>query len=245
LGYVAASLVWGIAAGIALALMALFMRAPRIHEASVSASAQRLDHADRPALALQTPAFWVLYGLLVMIAVVSPIIRTQFFAIANELKIPRESLGLIYPISTLGFGLSQPFFGWIADRFGLENSMGAAFALAAVTIAAFWVLPEDQATFSLIYCVEFFAAGAATVLFPVACTDLFGRPFAATNYGLLHTAKGVGMLLGSAANVALVATATNWTAVAAVAVLNLIGVMVAVVVLKPLANRQSLRAVGR
>jgi OFA family oxalate/formate antiporter-like MFS transporter len=133
----------------------------------------------------------------------------------------------------------------MSDRFGRENSMGAAFALAAVAIAALWVLPQNEATVSLVYCVASFAAGAAAVLFPVACADRFGNRFAGTNYGLLHTAKGFGLLLSNLLLAVSALALTDWTVIAAVAVLNLIGAIVALVVLKPLANRHPSGLVGR
>ena len=41
----------------------------------------------------------------------------------------------------------------------------------------------------------FFAWGEIYSLFPATCTDIYGRKFATTNYGMLYTAKGTASLL--------------------------------------------------
>ena len=43
--------------------------------------------------------------------------------------------------------------------------------------------------------LAFFGWGAVFSLFPAVSGDLFGRRFAATNYGLLYTAKGAASIL--------------------------------------------------
>ena len=62
----------------------------------------------------------------------------------------------------------------------------------------------------------FFAWGEIYSLFPATCTDIYGRKFATTNYGLLYTAKGTASLLVPFANVLTTATG-NWHAVFIVA----------------------------
>ena len=47
----------------------------------------------------------------------------------------------------------------------------------------------------------FFAWGEIYSLFPATCTDIYGRKFATTNYGMLYTAKGTASLLVPLANV--------------------------------------------
>ena len=44
----------------------------------------------------------------------------------------------------------------------------------------------------------FFAWGEIYSLFPATCTDIYGRKFATTNYGMLYTAKGHGGAAGAA-----------------------------------------------
>ena len=77
--------------------------------------------------------------------------------------------------------------------------------------------------------VVFFAWGEIYSLFPATCTDLYGRKFATTNYGMLYTAKGTAALLVPLANVLTIATG-SWHAVFYVAaILNIIAALHGVV----------------
>jgi OFA family oxalate/formate antiporter-like MFS transporter len=86
--------------------------------------------------------------------------------------------------------------------------------------------------------VVFFAWGEIYSLFPAACTDIYGRKFATTNYGMLYTAKGTAALLVPLANVLTTATG-SWQAVFVVAaVLNIVAAVMALVVLRPMRLRE-------
>ena len=75
-------------------------------------------------------------------------------------------------------------------------------------------------------------------LFPATCTDMYGRKFATTNYGMLYTAKGTASLLVPLANVLTTATG-SWHAVFYVAaILNIVAAIMALVVLRPLRLKQ-------
>ena len=90
--------------------------------------------------------------------------------------------------------------------------------------------------------IVFFAWGEIYSLFPATCTDLYGRKYATTNYGMLYTAKGVAALLVPLANVLYDATGKSWSAVfIAAAVLNIVAAFMAVVVLRPLRKRAMAR----
>jgi len=83
----------------------------------------------------------------------------------------------------------------------------------------------------------FFAWGEIYSLFPATATDIFGRKFATTNYGLLYTAKGTAALLVPFSSV-LTDLTGNWHAVfVAAAILNVIAAVMALVVLKPMRIR--------
>jgi hypothetical protein len=83
----------------------------------------------------------------------------------------------------------------------------------------------------------FFAWGEIYSLFPATSTDLYGRQFATTNYGMLYTAKGTAALLVPLANVLTSATG-SWHAVFYIsAILNIIAAVMALLVLKPMRMR--------
>jgi uncharacterized membrane protein len=81
------------------------------------------------------------------------------------------------------------------------------------------------------------AGGEIYSLFPATSTDIYGRKFATTNYGLLYTAKGTASLLVPLANVLQVATG-SWKVVFLVAAaLNIVAAVMALVVLKPMRTK--------
>ena len=83
----------------------------------------------------------------------------------------------------------------------------------------------------------FFAWGEIYSLFPSTCADTFGGKYAASNAGLLYTAKGTASLLVPLSSV--LATATgSWHAVFIVAsVMNAIAALMAWFVLRPMRLR--------
>src|SRR5436309_1532257 len=92
--------------------------------------------------------------------------------------------------------------------------------------------------FVLLSGIVFFAWGEIYSLFPATCTDIYGKKFATTNYGMLYTAKGTAALLVPLGNVLYDATGKSWTAVFIVAaILNLIAAVMALTLLKPMRAR--------
>jgi OFA family oxalate/formate antiporter-like MFS transporter len=79
----------------------------------------------------------------------------------------------------------------------------------------------------------FFAWGEIYSLFPSTCTDTFGAKFAATNAGLLYTAKGTAALLTPYSNM-LQQTTKSWDLVFIIAAgANILAALLALFVLKP------------
>ena len=98
-------------------------------------------------------------------------------------------------------GVSRPFFGWVSDHIGRENTMFIAFLLEGIGIFALGLFAHNPVLFVLLSGLVFFAWGEIFALFPATCTDIYGRKFATANYGMLYTAKGVAALLVPLANV--------------------------------------------
>src|SRR5436309_15080689 len=106
--------------------------------------------------------------------------------------------------------------------------------LAGVGIYALLYFANNPLLFVILSGVVFFAWGEIYSLFPATCTDLYGRKFATTNYGMLYTAKGTASLLVPLANVLTNATG-SWHAVFYVAAaLNIVAAVMALAVLKPM-----------
>ena len=111
-------------------------------------------------------------------------------------------LGLTLPALTFALsidrvmnGLTRPFFGWVSDRIGRENTMFVAFLLEAVGIAALVAFAHNPVLFVILTGLVFFAWGEIYSLFPAACSDRFGTRYCTANYGMLYTAKGTAALL--------------------------------------------------
>jgi OFA family oxalate/formate antiporter-like MFS transporter len=200
-----------------------------------------------PQEVLKTPPFWVMYLMFVMVGAGGLMATAQLAPIARDFKvdgIPVSILGLTLPALTFALsidrvlnGLTRPFFGWVSDNIGRENTMFIAFLLEGVGIYALYYLAASPLWFVLLSGTVFFAWGEIYSLFPATCTDIYGRKFATTNYGLLYTAKGTAALLVPLANVLTTATG-SWHAVFIVAAaLNLIAAVMALAVLKPMRVR--------
>src|SRR5262249_14486448 len=128
-------------------------------------------------------------------------------------------------------------FGWVSDQIGRENTMFIAFMLEGIGIYALLHFANDPFLFVILSGLVFFAWGEIYSLFPATCTDLYGRKFATTNYGLLYTAQRTAALRVPLGNV-LTTWTGGWTAVFVIAaILNIIAAVMALAVLRPLRLR--------
>src|SRR5205085_1510 len=84
---------------------------------------------------------------------------------------------------------------WVSDHIGRENTMFIAFLLEGIGIYALMTFSGDPVMFVVLSGLVFFAWGEIYSLFPATCSDIYGRKFATTNYGMLYTAKGTAALL--------------------------------------------------
>ena len=120
--------------------------------------------------------------------------------------------------------------------------MFIAFMLEGIGIYALLLVADNPLLFVILSGVVFFAWGEIYSLFPATCTDIYGRKFATTNYGMLYTAKGTASLLVPLANVLTAATGT-WNAVFIVAaLLNIGAAILALVALRPMRQRAMAQA---
>src|SRR6202171_5639358 len=130
-------------------------------------------------------------------------------------------------------GLTRPFFGWESDHIGREYTMFIAFFLEGLGILALYKLGADPFWFVVLSGVVFFAWGEIYSLFPSTCTDTFGAKFAATNAGLLYTAKGTAALLVPYAS-SIQKTTGSWDLVFIIAAgANILAAVLAIAALKP------------
>ncbi len=248
-GYEAAFLWFGLGQGIMVILVALMLRAPEAGEVTAPAApaVQQTRRDYSPVEVLKTPVFWVMYAMFVMVGAGGLMAVAQLAPIATDFKvgtIPVSILGLTLPALTFALtidrvlnGICRPFFGWVSDHLGRENTMFVAFLIEGIGIYTLLVFAGNPLWFVILSGLVFFAWGEIYSLFPATCTDIYGRKFATTNYGMLYTAKGTAALLVPLANVLTNATG-SWHAVFYVAaVLNIIAAVMALAVLKPMRMR--------
>jgi OFA family oxalate/formate antiporter-like MFS transporter len=133
-------------------------------------------------------------------------------------------------------GLTRPFFGWVSDRLGRENTMFIAFGIEAIGILALSQFGTDPVMFVVLSGVVFFAWGEIYSLFPSTSADTYGWKHAAANAGWLYTAKGTAAFFVPVS--AIVASSASWHTVFMVAAaMNGLAAVMALVVLKPLRQR--------
>jgi len=253
-GYQAAFLWFGLGQGIVVVLVGLLLRAPRPGEALAPAApaVQQTRRDYGPAEVLKSPPFWVMYAMFVMVGTGGLMATAQLALIAKDFKIdtiPVSILGLTLPALTFALsldrvlnGFTRPFFGWVSDHIGRENTMFIAFMLEGIGIYALLLVANDPLLFVILSGLVFFAWGEIYSLFPATCTDIYGRKFATTNYGLLYTAKGTAALLVPFANVLQKATG-SWTSVFVIAaLLNIVAAILALVALRPMRVRAMAQA---
>ncbi|MBI3862710.1 MAG: oxalate/formate MFS antiporter [Planctomycetia bacterium] len=263
-GYSAAFLWFGLAQGVIVLVCSFLLRTPRDAGGEKAAGNAELSHdAGRSGRAnpvvtpgdrsqtwlemLQTPAFWLMYVLFTMVATGGLMATAQLGSMAkdygvadvpvNLFGITMAALPLAMSLDRVLNGLTRPFFGWVSDHLGRENTMFVAFSLEGVAILLMLKFSHVPLLFVLLTGLTFFAWGEIYSLFPAMCGDLFGRKFATTNYGLLYTAKGTASLLVPLGSY-LQGVTGGWQAVFLLAVaFDWIAALLALFVLKPMRKR--------
>src|SRR3954452_23327378 len=247
-GYQDAFLYFGLGQGIIVVLLSLFLRKPSVAVA-VQRKSLRLPQAkvDRtPREAVRTPVFWVMYAMFVMVASGGLMAAAQIAPIAHDFKVadvPVSLFGLQMAALTFAIsldrifdGFGRPFFGFVSDNIGRENTMFIAFSIAALAIILLLSFGSSPLVFVFATAIYFGVFGEIYSLFPATCGDTFGSKFAATNAGMLYTAKGTAAFLVPVAS--LISAAYGWSAVFAIIIgLNVVAAILAMFVLKPLRAR--------
>ncbi|EWY39015.1 spermidine/putrescine ABC transporter substrate-binding protein [Skermanella stibiiresistens SB22] len=248
-GYEHTFMVFGLIQGGTVLVLAFLLRAPKAEElpsvSQVKVGQSRRDYT--PVEMAKTPVFWIMYLMFTIVAAGGLMATAQIGPIAKDYGLaqtPITLLGLTLPALTFALaidrvlnGVTRPFFGWVSDHIGRENTMFIAFALEAVGILALAKWGHDPMAFVFLTGLVFFAWGEIFSLFPATCGDTFGSKYAASNAGLLYTAKGTAALLVPISSV--IATATgSWDMVFVLAsAVNAIAAVLALFVLKPMRAR--------
>jgi MFS family permease len=160
------------------------------------------------------------------------------YHVAEALVFGMAALPLSLTLSRLTNGLTRPFFGWVSDHIGRETTMALAFSLECVAILILFAFIDQPALFVVLTGLVFFGWGEIFSLFPSTLTDTFGPKYAATNYGFLYIAQGVGSILGGPAAAFLKQATGSWTSVfIIVAALDALTALLAITALRKLRTR--------
>jgi MFS transporter, OFA family, oxalate/formate antiporter len=248
-GYQQTLLIYGLLLGIVSILVALGMRHPPIDPARQQredlAAAKFAKRNYTSAEMLRTPIFWLMFVMMSMMATGGLMVISQIGAFARDFGIGKDTLvlgmaalPLALTIDRVANGLTRPFFGWVSDRIGRENTMTVAFLLEGVAILFMLIFGRNPVWFVMLSGVIFFGWGEIYSLFPAIQGDLFGQKHAANNFGFLLVATAVGSILGGPLAALLFEQSHSWTLVfSIVSGLDILTAVLALVVLKPMRQR--------
>ena len=246
-GYEHAFLVFGLLQGAIVFVMSWLLLTPPPQLLGAKVKANQTAHGYTPVEVLKSPVFYVLYVMFVLIAAGGLTMAASMAPIAKDFKIdksPVELFGmaampaLVFAIqlNRIFDGVGRPFFGWLSDQIGREYTMAIAFFAGAAALYTLSQSGSNPATFVLVTAIYFGVYGEIFSLFPATQGDTFGAKYAASNAGMLYTAKGAGALLVPFA--AILAKSHGWGTVFSVAMTcNIVAGLLALLVLKPMRVR--------
>ena len=251
-GYDKAFLWFGLGQGAVILVLSQLLKAPKPGEAppaprKLAASARDYE----PLEVLRTPIFWILYAMFVLVAASGLVVTAQVAPIAKDFKIADLQVNILFITSTvivmagiidnLLNGLARPTFGWVSDHIGRENTMAIVFTCGAVAYWALGTIGNTPWMFIATAGMVYFTWGEIYSLFPALCTDTYGSKYAATNAGLLYTAKGTASFLVPVASWLQSSTGSWHTVFIVAAVTNVAVGVTALLVVKPLRAARALQ----
>jgi oxalate/formate antiporter len=228
---------------------ALTLRAPRDGDVAVPAGPASSARSATPAQMLRSPVFWLMFVMMSMMSTGGLMVITQFTSFAKSFGIDGSTSVTILGATMAAIpaaltfdritnGLTRPFFGWVSDRIGRENTMAIAFILEGAAIYTMLQYRTDPFLLIVLSGLVFFGWGEIFSLFPATLTDTFGTKYATTNYGFLYMAQGVGSILGAPVAAMIFERTASWMPVFALVIgMDVLTGLLALLVLKPMRRR--------
>jgi MFS transporter, OFA family, oxalate/formate antiporter len=236
-GYQATLQQYGIIFAIVGVAAALGLRRPPTGLTTKTATAAGVDSLTM----LKSPIFWLMFLMMSLMSTSGLMVISQIGNFAADFGVTKltvwgmAALPLALTIDRFTNGLTRPFFGWLSDLIGRENTMFCAFALEAAAMTVWLATIADPLWFALLSGVVFFGWGEIFSLFPSTLTDTFGARYATQNYGFLYIAQGIGSIFGGPLAALLHQGTGSWTTVFAVCIAaDLTAAALALFVLKPM-----------
>jgi oxalate/formate antiporter len=247
-GYQHTLIVFGIILGLVGALAALSLRLPTADDVLPQPAVEVSTVGTPPDQMLRSKVFWLMFVMMTMMSTGGLMIISQFgafsrdFGVAGVTIFGMAALPLALNIDRITNGLTRPFFGWVSDRIGRENTMAIAFLLEAASVTLMVLFRDNTVAFVLLSGVVFFGWGEIFSLFPSTLTDTFGAKHATTNYGLLYIAQGIGSILGGPLAALLREQTGSWLPVFAIIIaMDALTGILALALLKPMRHAYAAR----
>jgi MFS transporter, OFA family, oxalate/formate antiporter len=199
---------------------------------------------------IQTGSFWVIYIMMTLVAFGGLVVTAQLNPMAISYHVDKivvafgmTALVLAIEVDRVLNGLTRPFWGWVSDHIGRENTMFIAFSLEALAVFGLLQLIHRPIWFIVLSGLCFFAWGEIFSLFPSITGDLFGKKWATTNYGIVYTAKGTAAFLASWGAARIFEITGSWSRVFwGMIACDLLAAFMALLWLKPVAARTIAKA---
>jgi MFS family permease len=102
-----------------------------------------------PSEMLGTRIFWLMFAMMTMMSTTGLMVTSQMgaftrdFGMGGVLVFGAPLLPLALSLDRITNGATRPFFGWLSDRYGRENTMLVAFALEG-TAMTLWLLTREN-----------------------------------------------------------------------------------------------------
>ena len=191
---------------------------------------------------LQTPQFYVLYAMMLMMGIGGLMVSAQVSSVADTLGIGKSILTLAIMINLIANGSGRIFWGWVSDHLGRERTMIVAFLIQALAlVSVLRVGRHSPVGFIVCLAIVFFTWGEIYSIFPAASADFFGGRNASSNYSFLYSSKGVSAILAGWLAARLFEKTGTWTVVfyGSATLAFIAGLMAFGLVAMPLPERQS------
>ncbi len=253
-GYQHTFIFWGIVQGTVVLVAAIFLAKPpagwappgwQLKEAQIKSHINTSTVDCTPMEMVKTGSFWMIYFMMTLLAFGGLVVTAQLNPMAVSYKVDKiiifggmTALVLAIEVDRILNGVTRPFWGWVSDHIGRENTMFIAFSCEAIAVFALLQLIHRPIMFIALSGLCFFAWGEIFSLFPAITGDLFGKKWATTNYGIVYTAKGLASIFAGPGAAWMFSKTGSWTKVFwAMICCDLIAAFAALLWLKPVARR--------
>ena len=245
-GYQHTLVVFGAVFGVIGLIGALMLRSPCEERMTGQATLATKEVGYAPIIMLRSPVFWLMFVMMSMMSTGGLMVITQFTSFAKSFGITAQTTVVIFGMASAAIpaaltfdritnGLTRPFFGWVSDHIGRENTMAVAFILEGIAIFLMLQYRTDPYLLVVLSGLVFFGWGEIFSLFPSTLTDTFGTKYATTNYGFLYMAQGVGSILGAPIAAMIYEATGSWMPVFGLVIgMDVLTGLLALLVLKPL-----------